>query len=75
MVENKYRGTGIPNVKRTGPHSVRHVRGTKTYRKTKSFKLAGNANQNSEGTARKHYSRITNEELNLEVNEILFDDE
>jgi len=25
--------------------------------------------------ARKHYSRVTNEELNLEINEILFDDE
>ena len=75
LVENKYRGTGIPNVKRTGPHSVRYVRGTKIYRKTKSFKLAGDANQNSEGTARKHYSLITNEEVNLEVNEILFDDD
>jgi hypothetical protein len=67
LVENKFRGTGIPKVMRTGPHSARHIRGTKTYRKTRSYKLAGDANQNSEQMAREHYSRTTNEELNLEV--------
>jgi hypothetical protein len=75
LVENKHRGTGIPKVKRTGAHSVRHVRGTKAYRITRSYKSAGDANQNSERTARKHYSRYSTEELNHEVNEILFDDE
>jgi transcriptional regulator with XRE-family HTH domain len=34
LVENKHRGTGLHNVKRTGPHSVRHIRGTTIYRKT-----------------------------------------
>lgn len=75
LVENKHRGTGITKVKRTGPHSVRHVRGTKAYRITRSYKPAGDANQNSERTARKHYSRDSTEERNREVNEILFDDE
>jgi hypothetical protein len=72
LVENKHRGTGVRKVKRTGPHSVRHVRGTTVYRKTRSYKLAGDANQHSERTARKHYSRFTTEERNREVNEILF---
>jgi ribosome-binding protein aMBF1 (putative translation factor) len=72
LVENKHRGTGVHKVKRTGPHSVRHVRGTTVYRKTRSYKLAGDANQHSERTARKHYSRFTTEERNREVNEILF---
>lgn len=74
LVENKYRGTGIAKVKRTGLHSVRYVRGVKTFRKTQSFQLAGDANQNSERTARRHYSRITTAERNLAVNQILFDD-
>lgn len=75
LVENKFRGTGIPKVKKTGPHSVRHARGTTVFRITGSYKLAGDANQNSERTARKNYSRITNEERNRGVNEILFDDD
>lgn len=74
LVENKYLGTGIANVKRSGPHSARHIRGTKTFRKTRSFKRAGDANQNSEETAERHYSRFSNEEVNMEVTEILFDD-
>jgi integrase len=72
LVENKHRGTGIHKVKRTGPHSVRHLRGTTVYRKTGSFKLAGDANQNSEQMARKHYSRSTTKERNHEVTKILF---
>ena len=75
LAENKHRGTGIPKVKRTGPHSVRQVRGTTVYRKTRSFKLTGDANQNSEQMARKHYSRETSEEKNQDVNQILFDEE
>lgn len=72
LVENKHRGTGLRKVKRAGPHSVRHVRGTTVYRKTGSYKLAGDANQHSERTARKHYSRSTTEERNQKVSKILF---
>jgi transcriptional regulator with XRE-family HTH domain len=75
LVENKHRGTGLHKVKRSGPHSVRHVRGTTIYRKTGSFKLAGDANQHSEQTARRHYSRTTTAERNQKVSKILFDDE
>lgn len=31
LVENKHRGTGLHKVKKSGPHSVRHVRGTKIF--------------------------------------------
>lgn len=72
LVKNKYRGTGIPGVKKTGPHSVRHIRGTTIVRKTGSFKLAGDANQHTEEIARKHYSRETTKECNKKVSEILF---
>jgi transcriptional regulator with XRE-family HTH domain len=75
LVENKHRGTGIAKVRKTGIHSLRHVRGVKVYRKTRSFKLAGDANQNSEHTAKRHYSRTTIAERNLEVNKVLLEDE
>lgn len=75
LVENKHRGTGLHKVKRSGPHSVRYVRGTTIYRKTGSYKLAGDANQHSERTARRHYSRITTKERNQKVSNILFGDD
>lgn len=74
LVENKHRGTGIAKVRKTGIHSVRHLRCMKTIRKTGSFKLGGDSIQISEETARKHYSRRTTAERNLEVNQILFGD-
>lgn len=72
LVENRWRGTGIPNVKRHGPHSVRHIRGTTVVKKTGSFQLAGDANQNSEKTARKYYTRFLPENRVRRVNDILF---
>jgi hypothetical protein len=75
LVENKHRGTGLHNVKKSGPQSVRQLRGTIVVRKTGSYKLAADANQHSEMVARKHYSRITTEERNEKVSQILFEDE
>jgi hypothetical protein len=73
LAENKYRGTGIARVWRHGPHAVRHIRGTTIVKKTGSFKMAGDANQNSESTARKHYARYNTRDRNNRVNEILYD--
>ena len=74
VVENRHRGTGIAKVRRTGLHSVRHVRCMKAIRETGSFKLGGDSIHISEKTARKHYSRMTTAERNLEVNKVLFGD-
>jgi hypothetical protein len=74
LVRNKHRGTGYPKVQKTGLHSIRYVRGTKAYKKTRSFKSAGDANQNSERTAEEHYSRFKIEERIAEVTEVLLDD-
>jgi hypothetical protein len=74
LVRNKHRGTGYPKVQKTGLHSIRYVRGTKAYKKTRSFKRAGDANQNSERTAEEHYSRFKIEERIAEVTEVLLDD-
>lgn len=72
LVENKWRGTGINNVKRHGPHSARHIRGTAIVKKTHSIQMAADANHNSEKTARQHYARYLPEERNREVNDALF---
>lgn len=74
LVRNKHRGTGYPKVKKTGLHSIRHVRGTKAYKKTRSFKRAGDANQNSERTAEEHYSRFKIEERIAEVTDVLLEE-
>lgn len=71
LVENKWRGTGIPHVWPTGSHSARHIRGTATVKETGSFQLAGDANQQSELAARKHYTRFLTQDRNRRVNAIL----
>jgi hypothetical protein len=72
LVENKHRGTGIAKVRKTGMHSVRHLRCMTAIRETGSFMLGGDSIQITEKTALKHYSRRTTAERNLEVNQILF---
>jgi hypothetical protein len=72
LVENKWRGTGIARVARHGPHSARHIRGTAVIKKTGSTQMAGDANHNSEETARKHYTRFLPEDRSRRVNKILF---
>ncbi len=73
LVENKWRGTGIPGVKPHGPHSVRHIRGTEMVKRTGSFQMAADANHNSERMARIHYARFLPADRNERVNEVLFD--
>jgi ribosome-binding protein aMBF1 (putative translation factor) len=72
LVENKWRGTGLPKVGRHSPHSTRHIRGTAIIKKTGSFQLAGDANHNSEKTARKHYARFATKDRTSRVNDVLF---
>lgn len=72
LVENKWRSTGIEKVGRHGPHSARHIRGTAIVKKTGSFLLAGDANQTTEKTARKHYTRFSPKDKNRRVNDALF---
>lgn len=72
LVENKWRGTGIPGVKVTGPHSARHIRATDVIKKTGSFQLAADSIHNSEKMAKKHYARFTTTDRNEHVNETLF---
>ena len=72
LVENQWRGTGVPGVRRHGPHSARHIRGTTVVKKTGSFQAAGDANHNSEITARKHYARFKTKDRNKRVNDVLF---
>jgi hypothetical protein len=72
LVENKWRGTGIAKVKRHGPHSVRHIRGTAAVKKTGSLQDAADANHNSVKTARKHYARFLPADKNRRVNDVLF---
>lgn len=72
LVENKWRGTGIANVRRHGPHSIRHIRGTTAVRATGSLQDAADANHNSLSTAREYYARFLPEDKNRNVNDILF---
>jgi hypothetical protein len=58
LAENKAKGTGIPKVRPHRPHSVRHIRGTHIAKTTGSMDLAGDANQNTAGTARKFYAKF-----------------
>jgi len=73
LVENKWRGTGLPQVKPHGPHCARHIRGTASVIKTGSFQIAGDANHNSERMARQHYARFAPKNRNRRVNSVLFD--
>jgi hypothetical protein len=75
LVENKWRDTGLQKVGRHGPHSVRHIRGTAIMKKTGSAQLAGDANHNSEHTARKYYTRFVSKDRNRRVNDTLFGDD
>lgn len=75
LAENKWRGTGIPQVGRHGPHSARHIRGTAVVKKTGSFQMAADANQQAELTARMHYARFSPEDRNRRVNSLLFGEE
>jgi hypothetical protein len=72
LVENKWRGTGIAQVKPHGTHAVRHMRGTSVIKKGGSFQMAGDANHISERMSRQHYIRFLPEERNERVNDILF---
>lgn len=72
LAENKWRGTGIAGVRRHGPHSARHMRGTAMVKKTGSFQAAADANHNSEMIARKHYARFLTKDRNKRVNDVLF---
>lgn len=72
LVDNRWRGTGIPGVMPHGPHSVRHIRGTEAVKRTGSFHLAADVNHNSEEMARKHYARFLPTDRNKRVNEVLF---
>lgn len=72
LVENKWRNTGLAKVMPTGPHSLRHIRGTTIVKKTGSFQLAADANHTSERTAHRHYARFVTEDRNKRVNEVLF---
>jgi hypothetical protein len=75
LVENKWRDTGLQKVGRHGPHSARHIRGTTIMKKTGSAQLAGDANHNSEHTARTHYTRFVSKDRNRRVNDTLFGDD
>jgi hypothetical protein len=72
LAENKWRGTGVPEVGRHSLHSARHVRGTAAVKKTGSFQIAGDANQQTEKSARIHYARFAPEDRNCRVNSFLF---
>jgi hypothetical protein len=74
IAEKKYRGTGIPNVKKHGPHSARHIRGTAAIKKTGSFEIAADANHNSVRSAREHYAKYLPKDRNRHVNDALFGD-
>lgn len=72
LAENKWRGTGMARVRPHRIHSARHVRGTTIVKKTGSFRLAGDGNQNTERMAREHYTRFSTKDRNKLVNETLF---
>jgi hypothetical protein len=72
LVENRWRGTGMSNVRATGAHSVRHIRATSTMKRTGSFQLAADSIHNSEKMARAHYARFMPTDRNERVNETLF---
>jgi hypothetical protein len=72
LVENKWRGTGIRLVEAFGPHAIRHIRGTAAVKKTGSFQVAGDANQNTAKTAEKHYARFIPKDRTRRANSILF---
>jgi hypothetical protein len=73
LVENRWRGTGIPGVMLHGPHSVRHIRGTEAIKRTGSFQTAADANHHSEAMARKHYARFLPADRNELVNRVFFE--
>lgn len=73
LVENRWRGTGIPGVRLHGPHSVRHIRGTEAIKRTGSFQMAADANHHSEAMARKHYVRFLPADRNELVNGVFFE--
>lgn len=72
LAENEWRGTGIREVRASGSHSARHIRGTAVVKETGSYQLAGDANQHSAKTAEKYYSRFATEDRNRRVNKVLF---
>jgi hypothetical protein len=72
LAENEWRGTGIKQVRASGSHSARHIRGTAAVKETGSFQLAGDANQHSARMAERHYARFATEERNRRVNDVLF---
>jgi len=72
LTENIWRGTGIRLVWPTGPHSARYIRGTAIVKKTGSFKLAADANQHTEETAKRCYAIDFTEDQNQRVNNVLF---
>lgn len=72
FVENKSRGTGMPQVGRIGPHAVRHIRGTAAYKKTRSHQIAADANHHGVQTSRRYYTQVLPDERNRFVNDVLF---
>jgi hypothetical protein len=72
LVENKWRSTGYPKIRRHGPQSLRHIRGTAAFKSTHSFQDAADANHNSVVMAKRHYTRFSPGERNKRVNNILF---
>jgi len=73
LVENKWRGTGIREVRSHGSHSARHLRGTHAVIQTGSFQIAGDANHQSKRAARESYARYATQNRNRRVNKALFD--
>jgi hypothetical protein len=73
LVENRWRGTGISNVRRHGPQSCRHIRGTAAFKKNFSYQDAADANHNSVAMAKRHYTRLSPEERNKRINNLFFE--
>jgi len=57
LVYNPITKTGIPGVEPFREHAVRHIVATHVLKKTGSFRAAADAIQDTEETARRHYTR------------------
>jgi hypothetical protein len=73
LVHNEYKGTGIENVRATGPNASRHLRGQTAMKKTGgNYQAAGDVNQNSPDMAKKHYTNYNTKDRNRSSNKLLF---
>jgi hypothetical protein len=72
LVENRWRGTGYPEVKKHYSHSARHKRGTGALKITGSYQIVADSNHTSIKTAQQHYSKFEPKERNKRVNEALY---